>query len=62
MNNPKIAFSSTHPSEMRGRPDVLLVDNSRAFASAQFRKAADAGEHLFMKPSPIAPSSNEDGR
>jgi hypothetical protein len=34
----KIALSSTHPSEMRGRPDVLIVDNSSVFASAEFRK------------------------
>jgi hypothetical protein len=39
MNNPKIAFSRTHPSEMRGRPDVLIVDNSSVFERVQ--EAAD---------------------
>jgi hypothetical protein len=60
MNKP-IAFSSTHPSEMRGRPDVVIVDNSCEFASAAFRKAAyPAGKHLFVKPSPVPPSRSAD--
>jgi hypothetical protein len=62
MNKP-IAFSSTHPSEMRGRPDVVIVDNSCEFASAEFTKAAYAArKQLFVKPSPVPPSSSEDGR
>lgn len=61
MNRPQIAFSSTHPFNMPGRADVVIVDNSSEFASAEFMKAACAAG-LIVKPSPVPPSSSEGGR
>lgn len=62
MNILKIPFSGTPTFEMRGTPDVLIVDDPNEFMSVEFREAVRAsGKYLVARFYSVRPSIRKDG-